>query len=944
MTSINNNNYTDFKDFLIKHDLSKTPGTSKDAFTHTRMPGIEHNVYPASFAISEDEEDTFYNLYHEHIFIKKRMEYLTERQIENIGPLLVDFDFRYEYDVNTKQHNPEHIQDIINLLYLEELKQFFIFEENKPFDIFVMEKPHVNRVKEDNVTKDGIHFYFGIQMEHTMQLMLREKLIEKIGDYIDLPIVNTWDKVLDEGISSGKTNWTLYGSRKPGCEAYEVTKHFVITYDPTDGEFMMKEKSFKEFDMKNDLKRLCARYKNNVKFEINPKIIDEYNKRLGDNKNARIKKTASKTKIVLLDDETDPYIENHGHISLNDITNEEILKKAVDKIMSSLRSTEYFIKETHEYTQILPAKYYEPGSHLLNRMVAFALKRTDERLFLSWVMLRSKASDFDYGTIPELYVKWKNHFNKKGQKDGDGLTRKTIMYFAKQDAYDDYLKVKNNTIDYYIEESLNTFTEFDLATVLYNMFKDKYVCCSITNKKWYVFKNHRWEPDEGHSLRLAISKELHTIYQEKMDYYQNELHQFEPDDDRKKYSSKKIGLIADISVKLKKTNDKNNIMREACELFYDKDFIKNMDTNLYLMCFSNGVVDFKNKVFRDGNPTDYITKCTNIPYIEYDPNDKEQFETGENIIKFMEQLFPVESLNKYMWDHLSSCLIGKNLNQTFNIYRGSGSNGKSMLTDLMGYALGEYKDTVPITLVTEKRNNIGGTSPEVIRLKGIRYAVMQEPSKGATINEGVMKELTGGDPIIARGLYCDTETFVPQFKLVVCTNTLFEINSNDDGTWRRIRICDYMSKFADPNEIHTHDTQYVFPKDKDLGEKLKIWATTFAAMLVKRVFETNGIVSDCDIVLSSSNRYRQGQDHIAAFISEMVIKTDIPTDRIRKTELSNEFKVWFQNNQGMRKMPKGTELYEFMEKRYGPCKTVGWQGLKINYPVNENEIDTLNDE
>ena len=69
--------------------------------------------------------------------------------------------------------------------------------------------------------------------------------------------------------------------------------------------------------------------------------------------------------------------------------------------MSSLKTNEQFIKETHEYTQILPLKYYEPGSHLLNRQVAFALKRTDERLFLSWVLLRSNASDFDYNSIPD---------------------------------------------------------------------------------------------------------------------------------------------------------------------------------------------------------------------------------------------------------------------------------------------------------------------------------------------------------------------------------------------------------------------------------------------------------------------------------------------------------------------------------------------------------------
>jgi hypothetical protein len=33
----------------------------------------------------------------------------------------------------------------------------------------------------------------------------------------------------------------------------------------------------------------------------------------------------------------------------------------------------------------------------------------------------------------------------------------------------------------------------------------------------------------------------------------------------------------------------------------------------------------------------------------------------------MEKLFPIPELNRYMWEHLASCLICTNLNQTFNI-------------------------------------------------------------------------------------------------------------------------------------------------------------------------------------------------------------------------------------------------------------------------------------
>jgi len=927
--------YKDLSDFLAKHNAKNDKGSSN--FTHTRIGDNKLNISGGSYAIPEEDLPVFYKLYYDHIFIKKKREYLTEKQLENGGSMVVDFDFRYGFEVEDRKHTKEHIQDMV-LLYLEELKQCFVFEENNPFSIYIFEKPHVNRLEDKTLTKDGIHMMIGIQVDSILQTMIRDKMVVKLAEvWEDLPLTNTWESVLDEGISKGKTNWQLLGSRKPGNESYELTQHFEITYDSSDGEFMMDEKKVSEIDLKNNFYKLSVRNTKNPKFEMQQKMKDLYEKRLGTS-HQKPKKAAhqSKTRMnLLVEDENS---EEEESISLQEITNQEMLKKAVDIMLKSLKPDEYEVKETHEYTQILPEKYYAPGSHLLNRQVAFALKHTNERLFLSWVQLRSKAVDFDYTTIPSLYYDWKKYFvNTKEQP----VTRRSIIYWAKQDAYDDYVKVKESTIDYYMEETIYTQTDFDLAYVLYQVFKDKYVCISYANKGiWYVFKNHRWEPDRGISLRLAISKDLYNVFNKKQDMIQNE-YQDEPNEERREYLSKKSQEISKIMLKLKRTADKNNIMREAMELFYDNDFIKCMDTHKHLLCFNNGVVDFKNKVFRDGYPQDYITKTTGIYYHEYDPKDSKMMKIGEDLISFMEKLFPVPALNKYMWDHLASCLIGGNINQTFNIYHGSGSNGKSILTDLMTQTLGEYKGIVPITLVTEKRNNIGGTSSELIQLKGVRYAVMQEPSKGVKLNEGIMKELTGGDPLQARALFQECETFETQFKLVVCTNNLFDIESNDDGTWRRIRKCDFLSKFIDEDEQHTdHENPYVFPKDKTLKERLPQLAPVFASMLVKRAFETNGLVEDCDIVMSASNKYRKGQDHIAAYVSERIEK--IEGHKVAKKGLGDDFKLWFSQEQGnQQKLPKLQELYEYMDKKFGKLKDKYWYNIDFVKQEEESAMHLL---
>jgi P4 family phage/plasmid primase-like protien len=936
--------FKDLNEFLAKHSVknneSKKVGDSA-CCTHTRIPDKDLNIYAGSYIIPKEELPTFHSLYYDSIFVKKRKEYLTEKQLESGGPMAVDFDFRYNHDINERQHTSEHISDMV-CEYSEMLKECYLVQPDIPFDVFIFEKPNVNRLGDGTLTKDGIHMIIGVQIDHNMQTFIRGKMMKQLPEIWDLPLINTWDSVLDEGISKGKTNWQLFGSRKPGNEAYELTHHYVMTLDPADKQYKMDEFDVCKFDLKNNFAKLSVQYDKFPKFEINPKILDEYNKH-SENKISKIKKASSKIKMNLIIDDEDND-DNEEFISMNDIKDKETLEKAVTYILKNLKPNEYEISEIHYFTQALPSKYYDPGSHLLNRQVAFALKHTDERLFLSWVQLRSKASDFDYNSIPELYALWKKFH--KSNHDGVKVTRKSIMYWVRKDNFEEYEKIKQNTIDYYIEKYFETGTEYDAAMVLKQMYKDRYVCVSYDKKGiWHQFKNHRWISDKGLSLRSKISEELYNLLSSKEENLTKEMFEYQEDDERKSFLQKKLKVIGELSIRLKRTNDKNNIMREAAEIFYDGEFVRNMDTNKYLMCFNNGVIDFANKIFREGYPEDYITKSTKINYVPYLEGEKneEYNNISKEIDEFMQKLFPIPDLNRYMRDHLASCLIGTNKNQTFNVYHGSGSNGKSIIADLMAVTLGEYKGTVPITLVTDVRGKIGGTSDEVLKLKGVRYAVMQEPSKGVKLNEGIMKELTGGDPIQARGLYSESEIFEPQFSLVVCTNNLFDIESNDDGTWRRIRKCDFLAKFIDEGETYNDETPYLYVKDKSLKDKLPSFAPVFASLLVKRAFETDGIVEDCETVLNASNKYRKGQDHIAAFVSDKIIKTGITKDKIKKKELTEEFKKWFEESQGSRRAPKGEELFEYMNKKYGQCKSTGWwHGVKIVYP-EEEEDDIINE-
>ena len=888
-------------------------------YTHTRIGDKELGVFGGTYNIPDDKLDEFYDKYKECVIKDGAQEYLTEKQLEN-GPLLVDVDLRYDISVTKRLHNKEHIVDLIDL-YLDAINKIMTVPKDHKMNIYVMEKSEVNMLEDK--TKDGIHILFSINTDSTIQHMIRNEVLKNIGNTWTLPLTNTWDDVLDECITKKTTNWQLFGSRKPGHKSYMLSYVYEVSKKDDVDDWDIYEIKKQDFDILKNFKQLTARNIVNSNFQIQESMKNQYESLKQTTKN-----TIKKKKLFIKSYKGSGGGGGGGRgdmIDYQNISNEQELDELIENSIMNIDSLQYEIKETHLYTMALPIEYWGENSFYKWIRVGWALRNTNFKLFLTWIKFSSQWNKFSFSDVPDLFTRWCNF----DAANPDGLTNRSIIYWCKQDSPDMYKSIRFETIDYFVQESIEFATDFDLANILYHIYKDRFVCVSIKNNVWYEYYGNLWrEIDSGNTLRIQISKEMWNKFFEKSQQITARLIQLESESEEWKKLKVINQKISTISAYLKKTNIKNNIMREARELFYDRDFMEKMDSNPYLICFNNFVIDFKKKEHRKGRPEDYLSKCTNIDFIT---NLSNYSSVQNEILSFMEQLFPENKLNKYMWQHLASCLLGTNDNQTFNIYTGSGANGKSKLVELMARCMGDYKATVPITLITQKRNTIGSTSSEVAQLIGTRYAVMQEPSKGDKINEGIMKEITGGDPIQARALFKDSITFVPQFKLAVCTNTLFDIASNDDGTWRRIRVCPFKSKFTsnpgnDP-KFSLEDYPYQFLIDKNLDEKFEKWAPVFAAMLVEMVYQTQGHVEDCDIVMASSNKYRDGQDYFSEFNKEKIREN--PGGKIKKTELIEEFKQWYISHFN-KSIPKGIELYEYMDKKYGKYKS-GWHNISISY-------------
>jgi P4 family phage/plasmid primase-like protien len=911
--------YKNYQDFMGAHYMSKEDPRQS---TNTRITG-------GKFHIPDEEYIAFLTHYYRDVVSKTGDEYLTEKQRESDGPIAIDFDFRYEYAVTEKQYGDKHIAGII-ALYLEVLKGVFQFVNETPFPIYILEKPTVNRLEDKNLTKDGIHMLIGIQADRATQVIIRKRVMEKIEEeWGDLPLTNSWEDVFDKGISEGGTNWQLYGSKKPDCDRYALTRIYEYEYDATDGEFMEVKIPVKKFNWNVDFPKLSVRYTKHPQFFFKADFIPVHDQA----KNVEPKRARS-TAIMS---------KPQAGLSILNAKTQTDIDIAVDQFLDNLSPTDYDLRESYELVMILPVEYYGEGSYTKWMRVGWALCNISQRLFIAWVAFSARSSTFQFDSIGEMFDKWTN-FDSNNMK---GLTKRSIIYWAREAVPAEFKRIYENGIDFHLSQSIKSLTSFgnnknigcgdsDIAKILYMMYKDNFACAALKADKWYRFVRHRWIEDEcGTSLRRHISEELRERYKIKCDECSKHMADVSKDDEKLKMWEGLSSKIMEILAKLSSSSHKDHIMKEARERFFEPEiqFMDMLDNNPYLMCFKNGVLDMKTKVFRPGRAEDYLSKCTNINYVKLDR--QKSATTIAEIEDFMAKLFPNPELRKYMWQHFASILIGVNFDQKLHLYIGGGENGKSVLLDLLSQCLGDYYAISPISLITQDRQKQGSATPDIVALKGLRLTSLSEPSKGAQINDGAMKELTSGvEPIKGRNLNSNHITFIPQCKIVVCSNNFMKVNTQDHGTWRRMAVEDFEALFTDNPVTDDPDKPHQFKKDATLKDKFPEWREVFMAMLVEIVLVTNGRVDPCKIVDNSSMKYREREDHVAEFIRDKIMME--PTGKVTKTEATNEFNLWFSNTYGRGGGPTVKEVHEYLDKKFRSGKySGGWSGIRIRYERND---------
>ena len=407
---------------------------------------------------------------------------------------------------------------------------------------------------------------------------------------------------------------------------------------------------------------------------------------------------------------------------------------------------------------------------------------------------------------------------------------------------------KNKEVTNIINQVLDGHKITMISKLLFTINKD----FVYSRNNWYYFTGAIWRCDNDNIEMKKSIIDLSKMFDKIKTHYDNKF-----TDETTINLNKNIKSLIN---KFHKPGYQDDIIKGAKIYNNDEGFITNLNSKKHLIPFSNGVFDLLENKFRKTKKDDYINLTVNYDYSEND---------NLEVLTFLEQVLPNRGVRDYVLKKMSECLNGDIPNTYFLMFIGdTGANGKSQLLNLMKLAMGDFGEKVEVTLLTRKRNNANEANTEKIKLMHKRFAFLSEPEDGEKINIGLLKELTGSEEIVARGLYQEAMSFVMEAKLFLACNELPEIKGEDTALWRRIRVIDFPSRFLDdPKETNEYKI------DRTLPSRMRedvTWRQTFMKVLLEYYFKD---VKEPVEVQVKTNEYRQENNDFYNWMDENIEKS-----------------------------------------------------------------------
>ncbi|MGH0876716.1 phage/plasmid primase, P4 family [Bacillus cereus] len=350
----------------------------------------------------------------------------------------------------------------------------------------------------------------------------------------------------------------------------------------------------------------------------------------------------------------------------------------------------------------------------------------------------------------------------------------------------------------------------------------------INDVGWYIWDGKRWKVDTKKEIERITAKVLRSLSKS--------------DDEAE----------AKWSRMCERRNIRMNSIKDLMPLVPGErgDF----DTHKYLLNVENGIVDLKTGKLHQHDRELGLTKITNIAF---DENAK-----CPEWLNFLDQIFQGDKeLAEYMQRLIGYSLTGEITEQIMVFLIGGGSNGKSTFINIIKDIMGDYGRQAKSDTFIKKKET--GANNDIARLVGSRFVSAIESEDGEQLSEAFVKQITGGEPVLARFLRQEFFEFIPEFKVFFTTNHKPVIKGVDEGIWRRIRLIPFNLQL--PKE----------KRDKKLPEKLSLEMPGILNWAIEGClkWQKSGL-NDPAIVMKATGDYKEEMDILGPFMFECCFKRE----------------------------------------------------------------------
>ncbi len=438
-------------------------------------------------------------------------------------------------------------------------------------------------------------------------------------------------------------------------------------------------------------------------------------------------------------------------------------------------------------------------------------------------------------------------------------------------------------------------------------------------ERWLIWGGHHWIEDDFEISAQSIEDvcELYLRLAESK--------QIEADEETDKDLKSKLQSIADTALRrvnqLRDTPGQDKLLQMTRRIRDPLVVLPNqIDQQHYVKACPNGVIDLRTGELRPGRPDEYIL---NAIVTEYDPEllrkDDPCPETNRFLLSSMDG---DQELVDFIWRLLGYGLITERRDHIFTIMWGEhGRNGKDTLIKLVTHVLGQTLSgdaPVEMLLQTQQVRNSSAPSPDVLTLRGMCIAWINEAEEGQRFALAKLKKLTGGGYITARGLHDKLQTTWLQTHLpIMTTNELPKAKADDAAFWSRALIIKWPLSFVERPE-----QPYERLADKDLNEKIGAEAKGVLARMVRGSMEylRDGLKIP-DKVRQWTREQRASWDDVGLFISEWCISEshqanpDNYTLKVSATDLHEAFCIWYARYRDRRYSISAKKFAEALNKK-----------------------------